>query len=503
MDRVVVTTTGQVRGTAHDGCEVYLGIPYAEPPFGPNLLRPPQPRRPWDGVRDCVEFGPHCPQPDALAIMPRPVGPGEDCLSLNVWAPPGGERLPVMVWIHGGAYIYGSGADEGTDGRAFARDGVILVTINYRLGALGFLHAGSLDDRYAEASGNYGLADQIAALRWVQDNIANFGGDPGNVTIFGCSAGGTYVSTLLGCPAAQGLFAKVISQSAGGAPLFGFSPDLAVPVAQIVLDKLGVPTADLPSVPYKRIVDAQVELLAEINRGERDDVFGEQSIPFVPLVGGDLLPSAAIDAVGAGVGADVDLVIGTCRDEMTTFELMAEMTGSSVGVAARPWGAAADIQQRINGVYDATQEPDSPIAVSTSISTDRLFRVPSLRLADAHVAAGGSTRVYMFGWRSPAFGGRVGASHGLECPFVFDNFGSPMMSMMLGGEPPQGLAAAVHGSWAAFAKTGDPAATGAVASWPAYDTETRMTMVFDETSAAVPDPHGERRRVWDGVDVAL
>jgi para-nitrobenzyl esterase len=501
MGRTVETTSGAVRGTKHEGCDVYLGIPYAEPPFGPNLFKPASPRARWDGVRDCVEFGPYCPQPDAMQIMPRSGGPGEDCLSLNIWAPSGAAGLPVMVWIHGGAYIYGSGADEGTDGLSFARDGVVFVTINYRLRALGFLHAGSLDPAFAVATGNYGLADQIAALRWIQDNIAAFGGDPGNVTIFGCSAGGTYVSTLLACPSAAGLFSKVISESAGGGPLFGFSPDIAVPVARVILDKVGGTAADLPGVPYQRIIDAQMELMAEIQHGDRGDIVGEMSIPFVPLVGGDLLPRSAIDAVAAGVGSDVDLIVGTCRDEMTTFEMMEEMTGTSGGVGALEWGADESLQRRIRAVYDETQEPDSPISVQTGMTSDRLFRIPSPRLADAHADAGGSTRVYLFAWRSPALGGRLGASHGMECPFVFDNFGSPMMAIMIGEEPPASLSREMHGSWVAFAAKGDPASSGAVTEWPPYDTSTRMTMVFDEKSQCVGDSHSERRAAWDGIDV--
>jgi para-nitrobenzyl esterase len=436
-------------------------------------------------------------------MIPRAVEAGEDCLSVNVWAPAGARGLPVMFWIHGGAYIFGSSADAGTEGDTFARDGVIFVSCNYRLGALGFLHAGCLDEAYATASGSYGLADQIAALRWTRDNIAAFGGDPDNVTIFGVSAGGTYVTELLGCPSAQGLFRRVISESAGGSPLFDFPDRVAEPVAKIVLDKIGVSPSGLPAVEPMRIVEAQVELMAEIQRGEREAECGEMTIPFVPLLGGDVMPRSAYEAIGDGVGASVDLIIGTNRDENTTFELMAEITGTNGGVAALEWGADPTIKQRISHVYETTQEQACVITEKTSMTSDRLFRIPSLRIAEAHVRAGGPTRVYMYAWRTPAFDGRIGAGHGLECPFVFDNFASPMITMMLGDQVPPNLAHEMHGAWISYARNGDPAGDGAIPEWPYYDLTERPTMVFNETTEVVNDPDGERRAAWDGVEVAV
>jgi para-nitrobenzyl esterase len=499
----ITTSAGRVRGLVEQGITTFKGIPYAEPPFGPNLLRPPVSRAPWEGVRDCTSYGPCCPQPVEQAIMSRPVEAGEDCLSVNVWAPEGAKGLPVMFWIHGGAYIYGSNADLGFEGDAFARDGVVFVSCNYRLGALGFLHAGYLDDSYSVCSGSYGLADQIAALQWVYNNIGAFGGDPNNVTIFGCSAGGTYVTSLLGCPSAQGLFRRVISESAGGSPLFGFSHNIAEPVAKIILQKVGVAAKDLPTVDPMRIVEAQVELMAEIQRGERDAECGEMTIPFVPLIGGDLMPRSAHEAIADGVGSNVDLVIGTNRDENSTFELMAEIMGTNAGIASLEWGADPKVRQRIFDVYDSTQQETCPINAKTSMTSDRLFRIPSLRIAEARARADGSTRVYMYAWRTPAFEGRIGAGHGLECPFVFDNFAAPMMTMMLGDSVPPNLAGEMHGSWIAFARTGDPAAGGAVPAWPQYDLVNRPTMVFDEKSRVVDDPDGARRAAWDGVEVRV
>ncbi|MEV0595801.1 carboxylesterase/lipase family protein [Nonomuraea cavernae] len=493
MPRIIDTTSGKVRGFERDGCEIHLGIPYAEPPFGAGLFQPPRPRAPWQGVRDCTAYGPIVPQPP-MPVMPWPAEPGEDCLSVNVWSPAGASGLPVMVWFHGGAYMYGSGAESLYDGGAFARDGVVLVTLNYRLGALGFLHAGSLDPAYSEATGNYGLADQIAALRWVRDNIAAFGGDPGNVTVFGESAGGTYVLSLLGCPSAAGLFTRAISQSAGGPPLYGFPPEAAEPVARLVLDELGVTPAELPALPYQRILDAQVAVLGRTD-DEYLDVVGPHTIPFLPLTGAGLLPLAPIDAVAAGAGAGVDLIAGTNRDELATFELMG--TGGPAFDADRMWPDDPARHARITAVYEATHEAGSPTSVSVAVGTDRAFRVPSVRMAEAHARAGGATRMYLFGWRSPAFDGRLGAGHAMEIPFVFGDLASPMLAMLLGERPPRRLADAMHGSWIAFATGGDPAAGGHVPEWPPYEPERRATMVFDDTCEVVLDLDAERLAAWN------
>ncbi|MTD54214.1 carboxylesterase/lipase family protein [Amycolatopsis pithecellobii] len=493
----VETTSGTIRGELSDGTAAFKGIPYAEPPFGPNLFKPPVPRTRWDGVRDCTAYGPRCPQP-SLGIF-ADLEDGEDCLSVNVWAPEGASGRPVLFWIHGGGFTLGSNAEPGSDGSAFARDGAVLVSCNYRLGAFGFLHAGHLDDAYTAASGAYGLADQIAALRWTRENIANFGGNPDNITIFGSSAGATFVNELLGCPSAQGLFHRAVSQSAPGAPVFGFPAGNAEPVAELVLAKLGVTAADLPSVPSARFLEAQTELIDEIRRGEHPEC-GRTSLPFVPFTGGDLMPRPAAEAIADGVGADVALVIGTNRDECTLYQLMAEMPGP-VDVAPPKWGADPALQQRIRDVYDRSLEPGSAIGAQIAMDTDRVFRIPSLRIAEAHHRAGGSTRVYQFAWRSTACDGRVGASHGLEVPFVFDDFSLPITKSMLGDDVPGSLTEELHGSWISFATNGDPAATGAVPAWPEYEPGSRQTMVFDEKTAVVADPDGERRASWHNVSL--
>src|SRR5438876_7691670 len=258
MDIDVRTQQGVVRGRIVEGVVTFKGISYAAPPFGANRFQAPRPAEPWDGVREALSYGPTVPKPPYFppfdVLLPEPALPGEDCLNLNIWTPdPGGAGLPVMVWIHGGAFSNGSGAIPQYDGSRFARDGVVCVTINYRLGADGFLY---LDDGIA----NLGLLDQVAALAWVQENIAAFGGDPNNVTIFGESSGGMSVATLMAMPRATGLFRRAIAQSGAGHHVI--SPATAQRIGQYLAEKLGVEPAReaIGTVPIKRLVQAQQEL---------------------------------------------------------------------------------------------------------------------------------------------------------------------------------------------------------------------------------------------------
>ena len=496
----VETSAGTVRGALAGGIATFKGIPYAEPPFGDNLFRPPVRRAAWTGTRDCTAYGARCPQPSSALFTDLPVG--EDCLSVNVWAPEGASRLPVLFWIHGGGFLLGSNADPGSDGTSFAHDGVVLVSCNYRLGALGFLHAGHLDHRYSAASGAYGVADQIAALTWTRENIAAFGGDPDNVTIFGASAGATFVDTLLGCSAAQGLFRRAVSQSAAGAPVFGFPEQSAQAAADAMLAELDVTADAIGRSTTAEILAAQTRLMSGVQAGKHPEV-GRMTIPFVPMTGGDLLPRAPVDAIAAGVGADVTLLIGTNRDEATLYRLMEEMGAAETGMSPGRWDADHEQQQRVLETYRQAQDPDSPVPADIAMTTDRVFRIPSLRIAEAHLRGGGTALVYQFAWRSPTFEGRAGASHGMEGPFVFDDFSLPITRALTGPAVPPKLVAAVHGAWTSFATAGDPASRGTVPAWPAYNTHTRPTMVFDTITRVVDDPDPVGRAVWDLIDLRL
>src|SRR3989441_12934856 len=320
MQTVVRTHQGAVHGSVADKVVAFKGIPYAAPPFGPNRFQPPRPAESWDGVREALTYGPTAPKapyfPPFDVLIPEVDIPGEDCLNLNIWSPDLGQAsLPVMVWIHGGAFANGSGSVPTYDGTRFARDGVVCVTINYRLGADGFLYLG-------DGIVNRGLLDQIAALEWVQENIRAFGGDPARVTIFGESAGAFSVATLLSMPRAKGLFQRAIAQSGAG------HHTSSVATAQLVgsnlADKLGgAPTmAAIAEVPLERLVGAQAELAVELAVRPDPARWGEvaaNGMAFEPVVDGEVVPGRPIERIVAGAGADVDLMAGTTTEEWRFF----------------------------------------------------------------------------------------------------------------------------------------------------------------------------------------
>ena len=313
---VVRLGDGAVRGTVSSGVLAFLGIPYAAAPFGANRMRPPQPVRPWDGERDATAFGPTVPKgdypPQYARLFPEVVIGGEECLNLNVWTPDtGAAGLPVLVWIHGGAFTNGSSSVADYDGAAFARDGVVCVSINYRLAAEGFLF---LDDGIA----NLGLLDQLAALRWVQDNIAAFGGDPARVTVAGESAGAMSVTTLLSMPLAAGLFGQAIAQSGAGAHTLTAAEGRMV--GGYLAETLGVP-ADrdaIKAVPLDKLVRAASDLVVEVQTAPDPARWGQLTLsllPFAPTVDGAVLPTAPLEGFAAGRGGGVPLLIGSNRDE--------------------------------------------------------------------------------------------------------------------------------------------------------------------------------------------
>jgi para-nitrobenzyl esterase len=503
MEAIVKTTGGLVRGVAlDDGITVYRGIPFAAPPTGDLRFRLPQPAAPWDGTRDASRFGDVVPQSQAPGIFNQLFGPthamGPDCLNLNVWTPdPGAGALPVLVWIHGGAFVIGSGSDSIYDGRPFARDGVVTVTINYRLGAAGFHHAGAS----VPGRGAFGIADQIAALEWVQENIASFGGDPGRVTIAGESAGGMSVGTLLGAPRAQGLFRRAIPQS--GAAHHGLPEAAAARIAEHLAERLGIDPTDVAAwagVPDERLLEAQQTLNDDVTSTRDVERFGEaaaSSMPWQPMYGGDVLPQRPIDAIRAGSANNVDVLIGTCREEFMLFfgiapellgldeSMVAPMFDIVFGAAGRSGADALEAYRR--------QRPDaSAVELFSALETDRMFRIPSVRLAEAQVANGARTFAYLFSWRSPAFDGRIQAGHALELPFTWDNIADPLAHKLVGDDPPQALADDMHAAWVRFITDGGP-------GWPAYDLAHRTTRDFGGEAPLVDDPMGVERKLWDGV----
>jgi para-nitrobenzyl esterase len=477
---------GRLRGRADRGVAAFLGIPYAVPPFGARRMRPPEPPGQWEGERPAAGYGPTCPKgdyaPQNAALFPEVVIPGEECLNLNVWTPdPGGSGLPVLVWIHGGMFTNGSGSVAGYRGTSFARDGVVCVTINYRLAAEGFLF---LDDGTA----NVGLLDQIAALEWVQGNIAAFGGEPGKVTVAGQSAGAMSIVTLMAMPRARGLFRQAVTQS--GAAAQTLTADAALRVGSMLAESLGVaPTRETFSeVPVERLVRAASAIAGEVQAGPDPATWG--SLAFAPVVDGDTLPEHPLDALRRGAGGGVRLLAGSNRDDARIglvptgmIELVDEPALTTVAGAC---GAPGGTIER----YRAARPGASNGDLLAAVLTDCLIRVPAIRVTEARLEAGeADTWMYRFDHESPSFAGRLGAAHGVEIPYVFDLLGDESSHALIGDAPPQVVAYAAHGAWVRFVADGDP-------GWPRYSTAGRSTALIDEGITVADDPDGAEREVW-------
>jgi carboxylesterase type B len=484
MEPIVATPYGKVRGSVEEGVARFLGVPYAAPPFGGDRFAAPAAAEPWDGVRDALEYGPTAPKPGykpAFATLLRdPVIPGEDCLNLNVWAPEDGDGLPVMVWIHGGAFRNGSGAVPDYDGTNFARAGVVCVTINYRLGVEGFV-------QLPGAPANRGLLDQIAALEWVRDNIAAFGGDPSNITVFGESAGAMSVTTLLSLD--LGLFHKAITQSGAGQVVQ--TAEDALLVTHELAKRLGVPpTAEgFATVPAETIIPVQVALADEFVAGPDPARWGRSTVaaglPYVPVIDGELLRQRPVDAITAGAGRGVPLLTGTTTEEYRFFLVP---TGLAQAVTAGALGGILErrgLDPAIAETYRRNRPDATPGDLLCAIITDSFFRIPTCRIAEGR---GGDSHMYEFAWRTPVQA--LGACHALDIGFVFDNLGG---GGLLGDHPPRTLGGLMHRTWVEFAATGDP-------GWAPYDLEARPVMVFDDGGRqVVHDPRGDERRLWDHI----
>jgi len=490
---LVTIKDGTLRGTAADGVSAFLGIPYAAPPFGANRMKPPQPARPWDGERDATAFGPTVPKgdypPPYQPLFPEVSIPGEECLNLNVWTPdPGAAGLPVLVWVHGGSFMNGSGSVGEYDGSAFARDGVVCVTINYRLAAEGFLFLG--DD-----VANLGLLDQLAALSWVQANIAAFGGDPGRVTVAGESAGAMSVTTLLSMPASAGLFRQAIAQS--GAAAHSLTREVALAVGGFLADSLGVPAdrESIAAVPLERLVQAASDLVTEVQVNPDPAKWGSlvlSQLPFAPVIDGSVLPEEPLAQLGAGQGGDVPLLIGTDRDEARLFLVAPGAIGAidetTLGAGSAGYGLAADGL----AVYRANRPQASPGDILAAVGSDWFFRVPAIRVAEARAGAPAPTWMYRFDWPAPAENNGFGACHAVEIPYVFGTTGRPALPAQIWPSPSPAVADATHRVWVDFITSGNP-------GWAPYDLASRTTGLLTETVTAAADPAGDERALWEGI----
>jgi para-nitrobenzyl esterase len=492
------TPSGRLAGLRASGVSSFKGIPYARPPIGPLRWRLPEPMEPWAGLRDATAFGPACPQaPTQLeTLMGMAAGPqNEDCLYLNVWTPAtDAARRPVMVWIHGGAFILGAGSHGVYDGTHISRLGVVVVTVNYRLGAFGFLALGLLGEGNVPGTGAEGIADQVLALEWVKRNIAAFGGDPDNITIFGESAGGMSVATLLALPAARGLFHKAIAQS-GGAHI-GHEPDRSARVAHALLAEMGLETHEAHNAlaaPYSALVAAQIALVAKTNAGNDSRRLG--ALPFQPTIDGGMIPARPIQLLRDGAGASVPLLLGTTRDEWKLFTAASPALRlmSAKNFAARVERLAGDCAKPMLEAYG----DGSPFERFNAPMTDKAFAVPARRLAETQ-ARTAPVFAYRFDWRSNYLGGLLGSCHALDIGFTFGTHNKSLASAFFGtGLAAETLARTMMESWVAFAQTGDPS-TSTTGPWPRYDAIRRPTMILgDGAPYTIDAPNEERLRAWD------
>jgi para-nitrobenzyl esterase len=493
MQPIVETPLGPVRGREAGGVRRFLGVPYAAPPVGALRFAPPAPHAGWAEPRDAASFGAAPLQPaDALSRTLGLLGDhpqSEDCLTLNVFAPsaPAPPR-PVLVWLHGGAFQTGTAAGPAYDGaRLAARGDAVVVTLNYRVGALGFLHT------EAKGCANLGLQDQLAALRFVQAAIGPFGGDPTRVTVFGESAGAGSIACLLAMPAARGLFQRAIVQSA--APEAQLSAEEAAARTRLLVEKLGGPRADLAwlrTLSGERILAAQSACAEPGPR--RIGMF------FAPVVDGEVLPEPPLAAVARGAARDVELIIGTTADEMHLFALVPGF-GAEIPDAVIPALLAAFLP----GPPDtARARADALLPLYEGAGQERFFRlqtdlnlfVPATRLAEAQSRHQPRTFMYRFTWRSPLRGGVLGACHALDIPFALGTYELPELRAFAGeGPDAERLAHAMMDAWAAFARSGDPSHPG-IPNWPAYAAPRRATLELGARLRVVDAPDEARRRAF-------
>jgi para-nitrobenzyl esterase len=571
VDVRVETRRGTVRGLAERGVAVFRGIPFAQPPVGPLRFGPPAPPGRWTGVHDATRFGPAASQNGPLIgpVMTLGIGrTGEDCLYLNVWTPGADRRRrPVLVWIHGGAFVLGAGSQMLYDGSVLARRGdVVVVTINYRLGAFGFLR---LRDRFGPrlpATGNEGLLDQVAALEWVRDEIEAFGGDPDRVTIFGESAGAMSCTTLLAVPRAHGLFHRVILQS--GAANFVWPREVATRLADHLIDELGAGSPEaLRALSAEHVLAVQRRFFMDLLLGEEHVLHAlsptgqrvagalflglslarrrfdrlasplsrglvdllkrratrrrtpptmaalrplrTQGLPFQPVVDGDVLPVDPLRAVDDGVARHIPILVGTNLDEAKLFAPLdpeASVLDEAGLVARCEETIGAALARRVVEAYRAARaargETVEPGDLWFAIETDRTMRHPAMALAARQAAHQPRTFAYLFTWPSPILGGMLGSCHALDLPFVFGTFAHPLLRSLVGRGPETQALAERIQDTWITFARTGHPAHAGIGEWPGYDGDRRRTMVLDRRCRVEAAPREPERAFWESLERA-
>ncbi|HEY5337388.1 MAG TPA: carboxylesterase family protein [Rhizomicrobium sp.] len=495
---ITKTSLGDIEGQIANGLHIFRGIPYAETTAGEWRFRRARPKQPWTSVRKALE--PHAVAPQLQDVAYAMAGSSvehlcnENCLELNVWTP-GIEvaTRPVMVYIHGGGYLYGSSHDEDYNGAALAKAGdVVVVTINYRLGIFGHLYLGAVGGKEFQDSGTLSLTDQIEALRWVKANIAAFGGDPDNVTIFGESCGGLSVSHLTASPLAQGLFQRMIAMSGAAA---GRTEQIGIDITAAVMKQAKVKTVtELQTLSMKDLLALQAWALAELGMAEGT---------FIPVIGpSPALPEDPLELMAKGAGGDVDMMIGYTRDEMRYWEFYYPGLLEKPPAVVRKWASDlfGNAGPKVLDTYARIRPEEKPGELACSIIGDIIFGYMSDQQALRHARHNPRTWMYRVDWRTSMLEGRLGSPHACELPFVFDSFDIPWGKLVAENDTTErrALLAAFQGAFLAFARTGDPNHVG-IPQWQPFEEKSRCAMVFDVNTECRTNPVKQELALWDEI----